>query len=184
MSRAKVDLLLREMDSAWEGFVGALDGLTDDEYRWRPSADAFTLRHVVPPDSEDWPGDPVGTAALGRPRPSTIEWKVAHVATCKIMYAEYAFREGRLQWRLADLRVPSTLDAIRPYCAEAHRVLRGFADGLSDADLPALRKTNWGESWPTEKIVWTMVAHDIYHGAQIRTMRAVYRAARAQEAGR
>ena len=73
---------------------------------------------------------------------------------------------------------------MRPYCAEAHRVLRGFVDGLSDADLPLLQKTNWGASWPTEKIVWTMIAHDIYHGAQIRTMRAVYRAARAQEAGR
>jgi uncharacterized damage-inducible protein DinB len=181
MSRAMVDLLLREMDSAWEGFVGALDGLTDDEYHWRPSADACTLRHVVPPDSEDWPGDRVEAGAL--PPLSSIELKVAHVATCKIMYAEYAFREGRLRWRFADLRVPATLDAMRPYSADAHRVLRGFVDGLSDGDLPALRRTNWGASWPTEKIVWTMIAHDVYHGAQIRTMRAMHRASRAQEAG-
>ena len=180
MSRAMVDLLLREMDSAWEGFVDALEGLTDHEYHWRPAPNAFTLRHVVTPDSDDWPGDPIDAP----PPLSTIELKIAHVATCKIMYAEYAFREGRLRWRLADLRVPATLDAMRPYCAEAHRVLRGFVDGLSDADLPALRKTNWGASWPTEKIVWTMIAHDVYHGAQIRTMRAVYRAARAREAGR
>lgn len=172
MSRSLVDLLVREMDSAWEGFLGALDGLTDDEYRWRPSVEAFTLGHVVPPDSEDWPGGPVDAP----PPLSTIELKVAHVATYKIMYAEYAFREGRLRWRLADLCVPATLDAMRRYCAEAHRALQEFVNGLSDAELPVLRKTNWGDSWPIERIVWTMIAHDVYHGAQIRTLRAMYRA--------
>lgn len=114
-----------------------------------------------------------------RPAPlSTIAHKVGHVATCKIMYAEYAFREGRLSWRWSDLRAPRALDAMRVYLGDAHQTLRGYLDGLVDADLQVPRKTNWGELWPTERLLWVMIAHDGYHGGQIRTMRAFYRAAR------
>ncbi len=73
------------------------------------------------------------------------------------------------------LRVPRTFDAMRPYLEEAQRTLRGQLDHLRDADLPAPRMTNWGDRWPTERILWVMIAHDAHHGGQIRTMRAFYR---------
>lgn len=49
---------------------------------------------------------------------------------------------------------------------------------LADVDLPKVRKTNWGALWSTERILWTLIAHDIYHGTQIRTMRVFYAVAK------
>lgn len=175
MSRAMIEFLARQMDGAWGRFRDALEGLTEEEYHWRSSPDALTLAHFLPPDSEDWREY---YAKMPSPPPlSTIEYKVAHVAACKIMYAEYAFREGLLRWRWTDLDVPRTLDAMHSYLEDAHTRLRKILDELTDSDLPVPRKTNWGELWPTERILWEMIAHDIYHGAQIRTMRTFYRVA-------
>ncbi len=196
MPRTVIELLAREMDGAWKSFCDTLEGLTEDEYHWRPTPDALTLDDLFPPDSETWrtsarltgPADKQALeynrivereffARMPSPPPlSTIEYKVAHVATCKIMYAEYAFRDGQLSWRWTDLRVPRRLDAMRVYLEDAHRTLRGYLDGLADADLQVPRQTNWGELWPTERILWVMIQHDGYHGGQIRTMRAFYRA--------
>lgn len=149
----------------WLWLCESLDGLTDDEYVWRPTADTLTLDQLLPPESEDWR---TYYAKFPSPPPlSTIEHKVGHVATCKLMYAEYAFREGRLSWRWSDLRVPRTLDAMQAYLGDAHRMLRGYLDALVDTDLRTRRKTNWGEHWPAERILWV-----------IRTMRAFYRSIR------
>lgn len=175
MSRALVELLARQMDNAWAGFQRALEGLTEEEFRWRPGPDALTPDVMLPPDDEENPED--YWAKLPIPMSgTTIEYKVAHVATCKIMYVEYAFRDGLLRWRRSDLNVPRTLAAMHPYLEHAHAALRGSLERLDDTDLPVLRKTNWGELWPTERILWVMITHDIYHGAQIRTMRTFYRA--------
>ena len=38
-----------------------------------------------------------------------------------------------------------------------------------------LRLTNWGEEWPTWRIFWTMIEHDIHHGAEIGALRDLLR---------
>jgi hypothetical protein len=43
MARSVVEVLAREMDAAWLWLCESLDGLTDDEYVWRPTADTLTL---------------------------------------------------------------------------------------------------------------------------------------------
>lgn len=163
------------MDRAWSGFGEALAGLTEAEYRWKPGPDALTLADLLPQGSEDWRAYFANMPVSGRL--STIEYKVAHVATCKIMYAEYAFGPRRLQWRWADLDVPRVLPEMLQYVERAHAQVKSYLTDLEDADLPETRNTNWGELWPTERILWTLFAHDIYHGAQIRTMRGFFRAA-------
>ncbi|MGQ0549136.1 MAG: DinB family protein [Armatimonadota bacterium] len=184
MSRALMELLTRQMDNAWAGLREALEGLTEEEYHWRPSPDALTFDVLLPPDDEEDPHAYWGKMPFAFPS-STIEYKVAHVATCKIMYVEYAFGEGRLRWRWSDFNVPKTLATMRPYLERAHATLRRSVEGLADSDLAVMRKTNWGEFWPTEWILWVMISHDIYHGAQIRTIRTFYRAAaQAGEGGR
>ncbi|MGH2375217.1 MAG: DinB family protein [bacterium] len=172
------------MDSAWAGLQRVLEGLTENEYHWLPSPDALTIDVLLPPDEEEDPDAYWGRMPSPYPS-STIEYKAAHVATCKIMYVEYAFREGRLRWRRSDWNVPRTLAAMHPYLEHAHATLRSVLERLVDSDLTVMRKTNWGEFWPTERILWAMITHDIYHGAQIRTIRTFYRAAaRASQRGR
>ncbi len=92
-----------------------------------------------------------------------------------VMYAEYAFGEGRLRWRWSDLPVPRDLEEMHRYLERAHKTWRRCLDALTDSDFPLPRKTDWGELWPTERIVWEMIARDVYHEAQIRTTRAFYR---------
>lgn len=161
------------MERAYGTFGEAVTGLTDGEYYWKPTQDALTVNDLLPPDGEDWRTYFSKMPALGQL--STIEYKMAHVATCKIMYVEYAFGEGRLQWRWSDLDVPRRLPDMLRYLERAHLVLKHHVNGLTDVDLPVPRKTNWGDLLPTDRILWTLIAHDIYHGAQIRTMRAFHR---------
>lgn len=165
------------MDRAWGELGEGLAGLTESEYHWRPSHDALTLEDLLPADSGDARAYFASLPASGRL--STIEHKLAHVATCKVMYAEYAFRRGTLRWRWADLSVPRNLPDMLQYLERAHLMLQSHVAELADADLPKTRKTNWGALWPTERILWTLIAHDIYHGAQIRTMRSFYATAHA-----
>jgi hypothetical protein len=59
---------------------------------------------------------------------------------------------------------------------EGHARLRKALEGLNDADLQEMRRTNWGELWPTWRIFWAMVSHDLHHGAEIGCLRDLYRA--------
>ena len=35
--------------------------------------------------------------------------------------------------------------------------------------------TNWGEEWPTWRVLWTMIDHDLHHGGEIGVLRDLYR---------
>src|SRR4029079_15389458 len=44
-----------------------------------------------------------------------------------------------------------------------------------EADLDPGRITNWGEEWPTWRVLWTMIDHDLHHGGEIGALRDLYR---------
>lgn len=166
-NRKLVDLLAREMDDAWNTLQKALDGLKEEEFWWRPSENAWTLRKI----NDRWSLDYDKPTPIPK-GPLTIAWLIVHIAACKVMYVEYAFRKGEMTWD--DFILPSDLEGALIYLEQSHQPLRAALDGLMDEDLPKLRKTNWGELWPTERIIWTMIHHDIYHGAQIQAMRKIF----------
>jgi hypothetical protein len=108
----------------------------------------------------------------------TIESIVLHVGSCKVMYADYAFHDGTLTFD--DSRVqpwpegqaPMT-EAI-PWLVEVHGRLVSNVDALGDdVDLDRLRRTNWGEDWPTRAIVGAMITHDAYHAGEINHLRSL-----------
>jgi hypothetical protein len=163
-------LLATEMDEAWQTLRCRLEGLTDDEFFWEPVPDCWTVR---PEEDGGWVVD-YADPAPDPPPFTTIAWRLVHVAACKVMYHEYAFGSRKLTWD--DLEVPhTTADAIA-WLEEGQAPLRAALDGLSDADLEEMRLTNWGELWPTWRILWTMVFHDLHHGAEIGCLRDLYRA--------
>jgi hypothetical protein len=53
-------------------------------------------------------------------------------------------------------------------------MLRADLDALDDAGLDGMRLTNWGESWPAWRILWTMIFHDLHHGGEIGCLRDLY----------
>jgi hypothetical protein len=107
----------------------------------------------------------------------TIEAMVLHVGTCKVMYDDHAFGDGRLQWGTTAVHpwpegeapMAETLDWMR----EAHRRFVGHVAALTDEDLDVSRKTNWGEMRPTRWIIAAMVGHDFYHAGEINHLRSL-----------
>jgi len=89
------------------------------------------------------------------------------------MYHEYAFGPGRLTWD--ELDIPHTAAGAIAWLEEGHARLRIALDDLDDAELEEMRLTNWGEPWPTWRIFWTMISHDLHHGAEIGCLRDLYR---------
>ena len=169
MTEQTVTLLIAEMDEAWETLHRRLEGLTDEEFFWEPVPGCWT---VHPGESGRWVVD----YAIPDPDPpplTTIAWRLVHIAACKIMYHEYAFGPGQLTWD--ELDYPHTAADAIAWLEEGHARLRAALDDLSDADLEEMRLTNWGESWPTWRIFWAMISHDLHHGAEIGCLRDLYR---------
>jgi len=169
MTRRAVALLITEMDEAWQTLRRRLDGLTDREFFWEPAPDCWTV-HLD--ESGRWIVD-YADPAPDPPPFTTIAWRLIHVAACKIMYHEYAFGPGRLTWD--ELDIPHTAAGAIAWLEEGHARLRIALDDLDDADLEEMRLTNWGEPWPTWRIFWTMISHDLHHGAEIGCLRDLYR---------
>jgi len=162
-------LLAEQLDEAYHSLRDRVEGLTDEEFFWEPVSGCWTVRRGADgrwsADYRDVDPEP--------PPFTTIAWRLVHLAECKVMYREYAFGAASLTWPQID-SAHTTGDAI----AELERGQRLLADdlgGLTDADLDAPRLTNWGEEWPTWKIFWTMIDHDLHHGGEIGVLRDLYR---------
>ena len=170
---SRVELLLAQMDEVYGRLLRRLEGLGDDEYLWEPVAGGWAVR---PDRSGGWVAD----YAEPDPDPApftTIGWRLAHLADCKVMYSEWAFGERRLTW--PELAAPATAAAALARLEEGQARLRAGLEGLDDDELDGPRWTNWGERWPAWRILWTMIDHDAHHGAEIGCLRDLYRATTA-----
>jgi DinB superfamily len=170
---ARVGLLLAQMDEVYGRLWRRLEGLGDDEYLWEPVPGCWS---VHPDGAGGWVAD----YAEPDPDPApftTIGWRLAHLADCKVIYHEWAFGPRRLTF--PDLAAPATAAAALARLEEGQRLLRIDLAGLEDEQLDELRWTNWGERWPTWKLLWTMVDHDAHHGGELGCLRDLYRATAA-----
>jgi len=158
------------MEEAWQTLRHRLEGLTDEEFFWEPVPGCWTVHRS---ETGCWLAD-YADPAPDPPPFTTIAWRLVHIASCKVMYHEYAFGAGKLTWD--ELEYPHTaVDAIT-WLEEGHGKLQAALGQLSDAELTEMRLTNWGEQWETWRIFWTMVFHDLHHGAEIGCLRDLYRA--------
>ena len=153
MTLRAVELLEAQMGEAFEMLCERLDGLTDDEFGWEPVPGAWAIH---PDERGMWIADYEEPDPIPAPI-TTIGWRIVHVADCKLMYQEYAFGPGRLQW--PELEAPHTSsDALRAL-DERQAKLMDAVRAMSDHELDVERMTNWGEPWPAWRILWTMVHH-------------------------
>jgi hypothetical protein len=169
MQKRTVALLALQMDEAYGSLLGSIEGLTDEEFLWEPVPGCWTVRL----DTRDrWTLD----YAIPAPAPppfTTIAWRLIHLATCKVMYYEHAFGPAELTWD--SLEIPHTFTDSTAMLKTGQQLLRNALDGLADADLEEERRTNWGDMWPTWRIFWVMISHDLGHGAEIGCLRDLYR---------
>jgi len=169
MANATRSLLISGLDDAYQTLHDRLAGLTDEEFFWEPVPGCWTVH-------QDEQGHWVEDYELPEPVPApftTIGWRLVHVATCKVMYHEYAFGPRKLTWD--DIEIPHTAADTIAMLEEGHKRLREVLLRLNEADLEKMVLTNWGEQWPTQKIFWTMISHDLHHGGEIGCLRDLYK---------
>jgi hypothetical protein len=167
--KVAVEILARQQADAYDMIRNRIEGLTDDEFWWEPVPDCWTVRRS---EAGTWAVD----YAIPDPDPppfTTIGWRLDHVAECKVMYHEYAFGPGRLTF--PDIDSAHTARNAIELLERGQALLVEDLAGLDDADLQRTRLTNWGEEWPTWRILWTMIHHDYQHGGEIGALRDLYR---------
>ena len=166
---ARINLLERQMTEAYDALHARIEGLGEAEFFWQPAPGCWTV-HL------DEAGRWIADYELPEPHPApltTIAWRLVHVATCKVMYHEYAFGPGVLTWD--DLEVPHTVAGAVAMLEHGQELLAADLRSVGEAELDELRATNWGDRWPAWEIFWTMAAHDLHHGAEIGALRDLYR---------
>ena len=169
MNHQTINLLADQMEDAWKNLTNLLVGLTDDEFFWEPVPNCWTV-HLG--KNGGWMVD-YESPAPEPPPFTTIGWRLVHIASCKWMYHEYAFGAGKMTWDELDL--PHTAANAIAWLRDGHAQLRTTLNHLNDDELNEMRATNWGDTWPTWRIFWTMISHDLHHGAEIGCLRDLYR---------
>jgi hypothetical protein len=170
MTRTAVDLLARELESAYELIRTRVEGLTDEEFFWEPVPGCWTVRRGA---HGRWAADYPELPHPDPPPFTTIAWRLVHVAECKVMYHEYAFGPGRLTF--PDIDSAHTAATAIAQLEQGHALLVRDLAGLADTDLERQVLTNWGEKWQAWRIFWTMISHDLHHGGEIGALRDLYR---------
>jgi len=108
----------------------------------------------------------------------SIESIALHVGTCKVMYDDYAFGSGTLDWDQEAVQpwtagsAPMT-ETLQWLEAAQARLAGHVADLASDDELDLPRLTNWGEHRPTRWILAAMITHDAYHAGEINHLRSI-----------
>jgi uncharacterized damage-inducible protein DinB len=108
----------------------------------------------------------------------SIESIALHVGSCKVMYDDYAFGPGSLEWGTAAVEpwAPGAAprDEVVVWIGSAHRRLVEHVGALpDDSELDRPRPTNWGELRPTRWIIAAMITHDAYHAGEINHLRSM-----------
>jgi hypothetical protein len=107
----------------------------------------------------------------------TIESIAGHVGSCKVMYDDYAFGSGTLEWGTPEVEPYAAGGAqaeVTAWLEASHaRLVEHVAALGDDAELDALRLTNWSEERPTRWIIAAMITHDAYHAGEINHLRSL-----------
>jgi uncharacterized damage-inducible protein DinB len=159
-SRGGIDALLYLLEEAF--LAGGIEESNESQ---------ALLPNLATVPNEAWRAVPDGAVR-------SIEAIVVHVGACKIMYDDYAFGSGTLQWATPQVEPWPEGAAPRaeviPWLEAAHATLVGHVAALADdAELDRPRATNWGEDRPTRWLIAAMITHDAYHAGEINHIRSL-----------
>lgn len=100
-----------------------------------------------------------------------------HVGSCKYMYDNHAFDDGKLSWDDPVVtpwrNTKPELDEVIKWLEQGHDLLREHISKLEDVELVKFRKTNWGEMKETRWIIKVMIEHDLYHAGEVNNIRSI-----------
>ena len=158
--RSGLEALLYLMDAAF-----GEPGVDEDESQ-------ALLQNLRTVDERVWRAVPEGAAR-------SIESMVLHVGSCKVMYADYAFRAGTLSWD--DRQVQPWPDGEAPmaetleWLQKVHAELVADVAALTDdSELARPRRANWGDDLSTRWLIAALITHDSYHAGEINHLRSMF----------
>lgn len=160
LGRGGIEALLTLMDEAFDG--GGIEASNESQ---------ALLTNLATVADDQWRARPEGVTR-------TIESIALHVGACKIMYDDYAFGAGTLQFGTPEVEPwtaegPAPMEEVRTWLRAAQGRLRSHVATLDgDGELDRPRPVNWGEHRPTRWIVAAMITHDAYHAGEINHLRS------------
>ncbi len=144
-------LRLAYQESGWHAIRRRVLGLSPDELAWAPFEGVWGPMIAI------------------------------HVAHCKVIYADQAFGEGKLDWGDCDRVVGAPgirPDGDRIVCIldRAQEYLLDHVAGATDEEIERTYPMHHGVPHTGWQVACAMAQHDAWHGGQIALMRAAYRA--------
>jgi hypothetical protein len=169
-----------QLDVYWWGLRSRLEGLTDDEFFWKPVPAAFCLTARGDDLYYEWPPGSRGEAT---PPVTTIAWRLSHVAQgCFMNRWRTYFGDGQIDWTTEPF--PTTAAGALDYLDEwKQRWVDGVTEVLNDGlwrcigdregDTAVMQL---GELDPFVGLVMHMNREVMHHGGEICLLRDLYRA--------
>jgi hypothetical protein len=164
-------LLLGSLDYVWSRIRERLSGLTEDEYRWEPGADCWSVRTAA---DGSWRVD--GPVPAPSPPPvTTIAWRLWHLSSeCLAGYTA----QGLGPWPL-DVKGQEWFAAPGPALAALDQAWSAFRSGLGELGEDGLWQS-LGPAWaefsddPWAGLVLHAQDELSHHGAEIALLRDLY----------
>ncbi len=170
-----------QLDIWWFGaFTMRWQGLTDDEFFWKPTPDAFCLRREDDGLYYEWPPGSRGEAT---PPVTTIAWRLAHIAQgCFVGRWHTHFGDGSVGPYVEPF--PSNATDALAYLDEwkntwQNALLTAGNDrlwdplGMSESDVAVMQL---GKDDPFIGLALHINREVMHHGAEISLLRDLYRA--------
>lgn len=181
MDRDVLRAVVGQLDIWWYGSVTIrMDGLTDDEFFWKPVPDAFCLRREADGLHYEWPP---GSRGETTPPVTTIAWRLAHIAQgCFV---------SRWYTHFTDETIDPYAGAFPDNAKDALAYLEEWKNTWQNALLGAGNERLWAPIGPDEYdveimqlgaadpfigVAMHMNREVMHHGAEICLLRDLYRA--------
>jgi hypothetical protein len=170
------ELLQVQLRYAWVTARWVLEDLDEDEYRWEPAPQCWSVRRRGP-DVVGWgSGEWICEDQWPQPDPvpvTTIAWRVIHLAAWTDIYRNWTF--GDATALLSDYEVPSDCDSGVRWLYSAQDQFMDAVDALADDEIFERRPAHWGEMVPVAHLVTSMLTEHVHHIAEIGALRDLRR---------
>jgi len=148
-----------------------LTGLSDEEFRWEPCADCWSVRRDSSAPT-GWTMDYPDTVP-DPPPVTTIAWRLLHITHGNWIYWEHSFGAGERTY--LDLPIYGVADAAIADLIASQRPVTDELTVATDVTLGGLLNTPQGQQWPASRVFLTLLKEQVHHGAEISLLRDLYR---------
>lgn len=180
MANDTLRAVLGQLEVYWFGSVTVrMAGLTDDEFFWKPTEDAFCLRRDGDTLFYEWPPGSLGETT---PPVTTIAWRIAHIAQgCFLNRWHTHFGGGEIEWDKQPFPANAS-DALQYLETWKERWIGAIREAGEDGLWRPLGQSEFdveimqlGATDPFIGVVMHINREVMHHGGEINLLRDLYR---------